>query len=69
MWEFDNGFYAVGEVGGLHVKFLVDTGSTTTLLACKMFDQILERNKPNLEPSRLNIKDVNGNTILLMVRA
>ena len=29
-----------------------------------MFDQILERNKPNLEPSRLNIKDVNGNTII-----
>ncbi|CAG2228478.1 unnamed protein product [Mytilus edulis] len=28
-----------------------------------MFDQILERIKPNLEPSRLNIKDVNGNTI------
>ncbi|CAG2228453.1 unnamed protein product [Mytilus edulis] len=62
--KFDNGFYAVGEVGGLHVEFLVDTGSTTTLLACKMFDQILERNKPNLEPSRLNIKDVNGNTII-----
>ncbi|CAG2212340.1 unnamed protein product [Mytilus edulis] len=64
LWKFDNGFYAVGEVGGLHVEFLVDTGSTTTLLACKMFDQILERNKPNLEPSRLNIKDVNGNTII-----
>ncbi|CAG2228468.1 unnamed protein product [Mytilus edulis] len=62
--KFDNGFYAVGEVNGLHVEFLVDTGSTTTLLACKMFDQILERNKPNLEPSRLNIKDVNGNTII-----
>ncbi|CAC5414123.1 unnamed protein product [Mytilus coruscus] len=61
--KFDNGFYAVGEICGLHVEFLVDTGSTTTLLACKMFDQILERNKPNLEPSRLNIKDVNGNTI------
>ncbi|VDI61629.1 Hypothetical predicted protein [Mytilus galloprovincialis] len=50
----------VEEIGGLRVKFLVDTGTTTTLLACKMFDQISERDTSNLEPSNLNIKDVNG---------
>ena len=62
--KFDNGFYTKGELLGLPVEFLVDTGSTTTLLSCRIFNKMLDAKKPNLESTSLNIKDVNGNFIV-----
>lgn len=51
--KFDNGFYTVGALFGFPVELLVDTGSTTTLLSCIMYDKLLDNDKTNLEPTKL----------------
>lgn len=62
--KFDNGFYTVGEIINIPVEFLIDTGSTTTLISCRIFDKIPENQKPDLVKTQLNIRDVNGNSIV-----
>jgi hypothetical protein len=61
--KLDNRLYTVRGLFGFLVECLVDTVSTTTLLSCRMYEKSLDNAKPNLEPTSLNIRDVNGNTI------
>ena len=60
---WDNGFYTKGEIFGLDVEFLVDNGSTVTLLSKSAFDNIPKTNQGIVDPATLKVRDANGNLI------
>lgn len=62
---FDNGLYINGEINSKSVRFLVDSGSTATLLSKKAFDRL---DIKLLENMKLNIKSVNGSNIRVFGR-
>ena len=60
---WDNGFYTKGETFGLDVEFLVDNGSTVTLLSKSAFDNIPKTNQGIVDPATLKVRHANGNLI------
>ena len=59
----DNGFYTCGFVNGQSANFLVDNGSTVTLLSYHKFNEIAFDKRPNLSETNMVINDVNGKKI------
>ncbi len=63
----DNGFYTGGNVYNLAVKFLIDSGSTSSLLSYRCYKNI---NSPiELQPVIPTLHDVNGNKLRVYGRA
>ena len=59
----DNGFYMQGSVYGQTSTFLVDNGSTVTLLSQNLFQKIDKTMCPSLQESNIVLNDVNGKNI------
>lgn len=57
----DNGLYTRGQFGKISVNFLIDTGSTATLIPRNVFDQA--DTQSNLVTSERKLFDVNGNEV------
>ena len=55
--HWDNGFYAKGEIRGSKINFLVDNGSTVTLLSKTAFDKLSKDNQSTVDPITLNVRD------------
>ena len=59
--KWDNGLYVTGLIQEVPVQFLVDSGSTTTLISYNVFVRFC--GKPTLKISNSVIKDVNGENL------
>ena len=60
---WDNGFYAKGDVSGVSIDFLVDNGSTMTLISKAVFDRLPVENQSTKSTEILKVRDANGNLI------
>ena len=60
---WDNGFYAKGDVAGVGIEFLVDNGSTMTLISKVAFDRLPAENQSTTSTEILKVRDANGNLI------
>ena len=60
---WDNGFYAEGDVAGVSIEFLVDNGSTMTLVSKVAFDRLPAENQSTTSTEILKVSDANGNLI------
>lgn len=58
--KWDNGFYIFGFLNGLPVDFLIDSGSTSTIISSKTYELLPDDSKPELVRSNLVLKGVNG---------
>ena len=60
--KWDNGFYTSATVYDCKVNFLIDSGSTASILSKIVFDRMNAEN--NLLPDPHRLSDVSGNEIL-----
>jgi hypothetical protein len=58
--HWDNGLYTKGFICGKPIAFLVDSGSTLTLLSMKMYNGLDVQTKPALMPWSTSIQGVDG---------
>ena len=58
---WDNGFYANCTTLEISAAFLVDSGSTATLVSTRVFQYINKEQRPSLVPVKDKICGVNGN--------
>lgn len=58
--KWDNGFYISGFLNGLPIDFLIDSGSTSTIISSKNYEFLPDDSKPELARSDLVLKGVNG---------
>jgi transposase InsO family protein len=61
--NFDNGLYTTGTISGIIVDFLVDSGSTASLISKKTFDKINEVQHVSLYQRNSKVQGVNGSSI------
>ena len=61
--KWDNGMYTLGYISGVPVNFLVDTGSTCTLLSKEIYDRIRNESGTELSPGLKKIQGVNGSNL------
>ena len=59
---WDNGLYAEGVIGGVRVDFLVDSGSTATLLSKQAFDKMAP-GSIDLQQKSIVMQSVDGKNI------
>lgn len=50
--KWDNGFYIFGFLNGLPVDFLIDSGSTSTIISSKTYELLPDDSKPELVRSQ-----------------
>lgn len=62
---WDNGLYAEGVIGGVTVDFLVDSGSTATLLSKQAFDKMAP-GSIDLQQKSIVMQSVDGKTLRSM---
>lgn len=60
---WDNGLYAKGEIEGVTVEFLVDSGSTATLLSKESFEKMGGENTMDLHQKSIVMQSVDGKKI------
>ncbi|KAL3852496.1 hypothetical protein ACJMK2_016125, partial [Sinanodonta woodiana] len=58
--KWDNGLYTAGSIQGVEAKFLVDSGSTSTLLSHAVFQKIPFESRPALVVASQEVQGVNG---------
>lgn len=58
--KWDNGFYISGFLNSLPIDFLIDSGSTSTIISSKTCEFLPVDSKPELARSDLVLKGVNG---------
>lgn len=58
--SFDNGFYTDCKICGVTSHYLIDSGSTSTLLSYRVFQQIDDIYRPQLKENKFKVKNVNG---------
>lgn len=63
MW--DNGFYVTGFVGEKPVDFLIDSGSTSTLLSAHLYQSLNTIEPIPLGSVTKKLRDVNGNDLVI----
>ena len=61
--KWDNGLYTNGHICGENIEFLVDSGSTTTLISKDTFDRMGGENKITLYNRSCQIQGVDGKDI------
>ncbi len=61
--SWDNGFYTGGMIEGISTKFLIDTGSTASLISIQLFDTINPSSRPHLKEMKQFVNDVNGSSL------
>lgn len=61
--NWDNGFYTNGLVENLSIIFLIDSGSTASIIAIDVFEKLPMTICNLLVPNKTQINDVNGNKI------
>ncbi|KAK3580653.1 hypothetical protein CHS0354_017923 [Potamilus streckersoni] len=61
--QWDNGFYTNGMIDGTKFIFLIDSGSTASLLSYSTYQKLYGENKYMLTPFETKVNDVNGNEI------
>ena len=59
---WDNGLYATGVIEGVAVEFLVDRGSTATLLSKELFDKMGGEHTIGLHQRSIVMQGVDGKT-------
>ena len=57
---FDNGFYTDCKICGVSSHYLIDSGSTSTLLSHRIFQKIDLPSRPQLKENWFKVKNVNG---------
>jgi hypothetical protein len=63
-WE-KKAWDVMGLVGGLQINFLIDTGSTATILSKTLFDSLDPQQQPSLQGSDQVLVDVNNHEITI----
>lgn len=61
--NWDNGFYTNGLIFGFPVNFLIDSGSTASILSIDVYEKLPSNVWCSLEPNKSEIFDVNGNKV------
>ena len=61
--KWDNGLFVKGDLYGLPIHFLIDSGSTSTILPYDKYLMMADNKKPPLEQTHLKLLDVNGNEL------
>lgn len=61
--RWDNGFYVDCNLLDVNAAFLVDSGSTATLVSKRLFQSIEEGKRPHLIPMRDKVRGANGGDI------
>ena len=61
--RWDNGFYVDCNLLDVNAAFLVDSGSTATLVSERLFQSIKEGKRPHLIPMRDKVRGANGGDI------
>ena len=59
----NSGFFVAGQLYGVPVDFLFDTGSVATLISTNVYLVLPESECPRLEPSKIKLAGVNGANI------
>ena len=59
----NSGYFVAGQLYGVPVDFLFDTGSVATLISTNVYLAIPESERPRLEPSKIKLAGVNGANI------
>ena len=57
---FDNGFYTNCKICGVNAHYLIDSGSTSTLLSHRIYQKIDPSLRPQLKENKFKVKNVNG---------
>ena len=60
---WDNGFYTNGLIYNFSVNFLVDSGSTASVITTDIFEKLPSNLWCLLVPNKSEISDVNGNNV------
>lgn len=60
---WDNGFYTNGFIYNFSVNFLVDSGSTASVITTDIFEKLPSNLWCLLVPNKSEISDVNGNNV------
>ena len=58
--NFDNGFYTNSKIWGVNAHYLIDSGSTSTLLSHRIYQKIDPSLRPQLKENKFKVKNVNG---------
>lgn len=58
--SFDNGFYTDCKICGVNSHYLIDSGSTSTLLSYRIYQKIDPNLRPQLKENKFKVKNVNG---------
>lgn len=58
--SFDNGFYTNCRICGVNAHYLIDSGSTSTLLSYRIYQKIDPCLRPQLRENKFKVKNVNG---------
>ena len=58
--SFDNGFYTNCKICGVNAHYLIDSGSTSTLLSHRIYQKIDPSLRPQLKANKFKVKNVNG---------
>ncbi|CAG2230871.1 unnamed protein product [Mytilus edulis] len=61
--NWDNGFYTNGLIFGFPVNFLIDSGSTASILSIDVYEKLPSNVWCSLVPNKSEIFDVNGNKV------
>ena len=61
--EWDNGFYTKGCINQVPIDFLIDSGSTSSILSHRAYTKIPEEHRPPLNKVLTNVHDASGNKI------
>ena len=61
--RWDNGFYVDCSLYDVNAAFLVDSGSTATLVSKRLFQSIAEQKRPQLVPMKDKVRGANGGDI------
>ena len=64
--RWDNGFYVDCSLLDTSAAFLVDSGSTATLVSKKLFKSISKEKRPQLIPMRDKVQGANGGDIEML---
>ena len=59
-WNNHTGMYVTARVDGIAINFLVDTGSSVTMLSTRMYNMINEKSTARLEPVEFPLAGVDG---------
>lgn len=59
----DNGFHITGVLGGVDVNFLLDSGSTASLMSYEEFRKIPKELCPVLQSTNVCVQDLNGHAL------